>query len=200
MHDQLTRHLPAMLSAAPESSSPSVTHFGVVKIISGGQSGADRGGLEAAKLLGIETGGFAPHGYMTEDGPSPDLGSEYGLEEMSSMSYREMYPARSQKNVDVSDGTVAFSLCPSVGTDLTIGYCRSGKWKRTSSFRLATLHRPVFVVRKFSEEEKKNFQWWLATKPIRVLNVAGHRETSAGVPDFQKKVTEFLVSALSSEI
>lgn len=39
------------------------------KIISGGQTGADQGGLRAGRLLHLETGGTAPHNWMTEQGP-----------------------------------------------------------------------------------------------------------------------------------
>ena len=40
----------------------------IKKIISGGQSGADLAGLKAAIKLGIETGGFIPKNYRTENG------------------------------------------------------------------------------------------------------------------------------------
>jgi len=42
--------------------------IGLEMVISGGQTGADRGGLIAAKELGIPTGGTAPLGYKTEAG------------------------------------------------------------------------------------------------------------------------------------
>ena len=40
----------------------------IFKIISGGQTGADKGGLIAAKKANIKTGGIAPKGFMTEAG------------------------------------------------------------------------------------------------------------------------------------
>lgn len=43
-----------------------------VRIISGGQTGADQGALVAAKQLGIETGGWTPRGFLTEAGPCPE--------------------------------------------------------------------------------------------------------------------------------
>lgn len=58
----------------------------VEKIISGGQTGADRGGLEAARTLGIPTGGTAPRGYLTETGPDESL-REFGLTESKSSAY-----------------------------------------------------------------------------------------------------------------
>lgn len=53
--------------------------FGIDNVISGGQTGVDQAALRAARASGIVTGGFAPKGWATEDGPAPWLGSEYGL-------------------------------------------------------------------------------------------------------------------------
>lgn len=44
----------------------------VRKIISGGQTGVDRGALEAAIALGILHGGYCPRGRRAEDGVIPD--------------------------------------------------------------------------------------------------------------------------------
>lgn len=41
-----------------------------------------------------------------------------------------MYIARSKANVDNSDATIAFCVQPSAGTEKTIGYCRTGRWKK----------------------------------------------------------------------
>ncbi|MBR1589054.1 MAG: hypothetical protein IJ658_12100 [Kiritimatiellae bacterium] len=38
-----------------------------VKIVSGGQTGVDRGALEAAMVLGLDFGGWAPHGWIAKD-------------------------------------------------------------------------------------------------------------------------------------
>ena len=50
------------------------------RVISGGQTGVEQVALRAAKALGIETGGWAPIGWKTEEGESAWLGAEYGLE------------------------------------------------------------------------------------------------------------------------
>lgn len=49
-------------------------------VISGGQTGADPGGLHAALACGIPTGGWAPRGWLTEAGPAPWL-ADWGLAE-----------------------------------------------------------------------------------------------------------------------
>lgn len=38
------------------------------KIISGFQSGSDIGGIKAGKTFGLETGGWMPKGFLTENG------------------------------------------------------------------------------------------------------------------------------------
>ena len=53
-----------------------------IKVISGGQVGADRIGLEEAKKLGFETGGTAPHKYLTSKGSDLSL-KDFGLTEIS---------------------------------------------------------------------------------------------------------------------
>ena len=53
----------------------------VERVTSGGQAGADQAGLAVAKRLGIPTGGCMRNGWLTEDGPFPDLAAAYGLQE-----------------------------------------------------------------------------------------------------------------------
>lgn len=57
----------------------------VEKIISGGQTGADRGGLDAAIALGIPHGGWCPKGRRAEDGKVP---KRYRLRETSGANYQ----------------------------------------------------------------------------------------------------------------
>src|SRR5271165_4401913 len=87
------------------------------KIISGGQTGADRAGLDFAIEKGLEHGGYVPKGRKAEDGRIDD---RYNLVELSTSSY----PARTRKNIEESDGTVIFSLerLLSGGTKLTQDY------------------------------------------------------------------------------
>lgn len=78
-------------------------HSNLMKVVSGGQTGADQAALVAARLAGIETGGWAPKDWLTEDGPMPMLAG-YGLKECP----KPGYPARTAMNVKDSDGTVVF--------------------------------------------------------------------------------------------
>ena len=74
----------------------------IEKIVSGGQTGADQGALDAALELDIPHGGWIPLGRRTEAGPLPD---NYRLKEMST----DSYPRRTEQNVIDSDGTLIFS-------------------------------------------------------------------------------------------
>ena len=71
----------------------------IKKIISGGQTGADRAALDVAIKLNIPHGGWILKGCITEDGPLPEI---YNLQEMPT----ESYPARTEQNVIDSDGTL----------------------------------------------------------------------------------------------
>jgi predicted Rossmann-fold nucleotide-binding protein len=62
------------------------------KIISGGQTGADRAALDTAIEKGIPHGGWIPKGRKTEDGTLPE---QYNLQEMPTTSY----PKRTEKNI-----------------------------------------------------------------------------------------------------
>ena len=74
-----------------------------VKIVSGGQSGADRAALDFAIARGIPHGGWCPKGRTAEDGP---IDPRYQLKETPSADYAE----RTEFNVRDSDGTVVFSI------------------------------------------------------------------------------------------
>src|SRR4051812_15127400 len=99
------------------------------KVISGGQTGADRAALECAKALGLETGGHAPRGFRTEKGNDPSL-KEFGLAETAS----DDYPTRTRLNVQNADATVWFGSTGSQGY-----YCT---WREATA-----LKKPFFIIR-----------------------------------------------------
>lgn len=181
---------------------------GLKKIVSGGQTGADQGGLAAAAQLGLETGGFAPPGYLTASGHNPALLRDvYGLVETSGggSSVARMYASRTQLNIADSQATVAFWLRPSPGTDCTVGYCLFRAWYRApKSLRVAgdacarmpagkEPFRPLFIVTDLaSEEQQQQLRAFVDARGVGVLNVAGHRDA-----DLSAAVTEFLVHSLA---
>ncbi|SLM32973.1 conserved hypothetical protein [Desulfamplus magnetovallimortis] len=72
------------------------------KIISGGQTGADRAALDIAIKFNIEHGGSVPLGRRAENGKVPLW---YNLKEMDTANYSH----RTSRNVQDSDGTVIVS-------------------------------------------------------------------------------------------
>ena len=130
----------------------------VAKIISGGQTGVDRGALDFAIRRGIEHGGACPRGRLSENGRIPD---KYKLTETASKSY----PGRTLKNVQSADGTLIFSRGkPSGGTLLTVNFCNSVSKPRLT----IDLNRPL---------DAATFWQWVKAEKIQVLNVAGPRES-----------------------
>jgi hypothetical protein len=82
----------------------------LTKVISGGQVRVDQAALRAARSCGIPTGGWAPKGWLTEDGPAPELLAGFGLVECPEPGYT----ARRRRNVADCDAVVcsATSLRP----------------------------------------------------------------------------------------
>ncbi len=154
----------------------------VLRIISGGQTGADQGGLEAAARLGIPTGGFMPRGFRTEAGPRPDLAARFGLVEAKTAHYAE----RTRRNVLLADGTVVFGAAGSPGSMLTIRLCRE--------HRRPCLELPLSLT---VEEAVEMLRRWLTEHAVGTLNVAGNRESA--VPGVGAHVTRVLLQALSDE-
>jgi Circularly permutated YpsA SLOG family len=151
----------------------------LAKIISGGQSGADLGGLWGGKALGIATGGAMPKGFRTEAGPRHNYAALFGMRATSSSSYR----SRTRQNVIESDGTVIF-----VGRSLAGGSLLT---KRLCE----DFGKPCFVLAfPATDDEHKLFADWLASHKIHVLNVAGNRESQS--PGIEEFVFQFLVSTL----
>lgn len=150
-------------------------------IHSGGQTGADQGGLAAGVTLGLRTGGIAPRGWRTEDGPDLRL-QNLGLEEDSDAGYH----VRTVRNVEETDGTFWFGNPNSPGGKLTL---KTANW----------VGRPVFVIAWESGEATpytriNEFRAWLKANEIVTLNVAGNRESKN--PGISYAVRDFLVTAL----
>lgn len=149
------------------------------KIISGGQTGADRAALDSAMRLGIPHGGWLPKGRLTEDGCLPD---HYQLEEISTDSYRE----RTQKNVRESDGTLLISRgAPTGGTDFTrIQVLRYGKQLLGIDLNnQSNLQDAASLIAS-----------WIELQRIEILNVAGPRASKD--PCIYQDTLNLLVFAL----
>ena len=129
-----------------------------LKIISGGQTGVDRAGLDVALDLGLAVGGWCPKGRRAEDGRIPE---HYPLMETPEADY----DPRTRRNVEDSDGTLILNLgALDGGTALTASHARQ-------------IGTPCLIVALEEGIEPATFRDWLAAHHIQVLNVAGPRES-----------------------
>ena len=132
------------------------------KIISGGQTGADQAALDAAIKLGIPHGGWIPKGRLTEHGPLPD---KYDLLEMPTASY----PERTKKNIRESDGTLILSHgILTGGSEFTR--------KMALKYQKPMLH--IDFNRMIPFDAAVVINNWMVDHDVRVLNVAGPREST----------------------
>jgi hypothetical protein len=96
----------------------------ITTIRSGGQTGVDRGALDAATAVGVPVTGWCPSGGWAEDHPvAPGLLTTYPeLRETPSVEPSQ----RTGWNVRDSDVTVILTSrdSPSPGTELTVGFAR----------------------------------------------------------------------------
>ncbi len=147
------------------------------KVISGGQTGADEAGLEAAWQANFKTGGHAPKGYRTLNGANTKLRTKYGLIEHESFEYRP----RTILNVKNSDGTARFAeFFNSPGELLT---------KRA----IDQEYKPWFDADMTGDGVCVGhdcFLQWLDDHQIKILNVSGNTEQTS--PGIYKKVLAFL--------
>lgn len=133
----------------------------VRKIISGGQTGADRAALDFAIEWNISHGGWIPKGRKAEDGMLP---KKYKLKEMNSTDYAR----RTEQNVADSDGTLIFSHGP-----LTGGSALTRKMAQKHG--RPWLHVDLLKINSFGAAQ--SIHAWISEQRIGVLNVAGPRQS-----------------------
>lgn len=149
----------------------------ITKIISGGQTGADRAALDAAIRLGFPHGGWIPKGRRAEDGP---LSGEYELQEMPTSSY----PKRTEKNTLDSDGTLIVSHGNLAGGSLLTRNLAEERQRPWLHIDLDMI--PAFKAVSIISE-------WIAQNDIKVLNVAGSR--AIGDPEIYQE-TKYVIEGV----
>lgn len=149
---------------------------GLLRIISGGQTGVDRAALDVAFALGLPHGGFCPRGRRAEDGPIPP---QYPLEELDSPDYA----VRTERNVIEADGTlILHRFRMSGGTLLTYNLAKKH-------------HKPYRTVRLDRAYDINPMLEWIQNTPILTLNVAGPRASTD--PEVYELAATFLWELLN---
>lgn len=145
------------------------------KVISGGQTGVDRAALDAARALGLATGGWCPRGRHAEDGA---IDEAYPLHETPSDNYLE----RTEWNVRDADATLILNRGElEGGTAATVDYARD-------------LGRPCRIV-DLDAPDPQAVVAWIAGHSVQVLNVGGPRASKdpavyGAAYDFLKEILE----------
>ncbi len=154
------------------------------KIVSGGQTGVDRGALDAALEAAFPCGGWAPEGRVAEDGP---IAERYPLRELPGSGYEK----RTLRNVLDSDGTaILYFGALEGGTRLTMEYCV----KHDKPCELLNAERLS------PEEAARELAAFVAGNGISALNVAGPRASKwSGAHAYARKTIEHLLRARSKK-
>lgn len=151
-----------------------------LKIVSGGQTGADRAALDWAIEHGLEHGGWCPRGRRAEDGAIPP---RYRLAETPT----DRWEQRTEWNVRDSDGTVILTLAETLtGGSLTTAECARG------------LGRPCLHVSERADGDgaAAKVRRFVSDHAIRTLNVAGPR--ASGEPGVGRFVRATLEAAFGA--
>ena len=155
------------------------------RIISGGQTGADRAALDFAIASDYSHGGWAPRGREAEDGR---IALKYQLTELPEGGYRQ----RTRRNVEDSDGTLIVNLGALDGGTLAtkIFAEKAGK--------------PLFVAQVddgVTAEMAAGVLAWLRAHDIKTLNVAGPRESKRpGIYQLTTALLEAVENALFEDV
>jgi hypothetical protein len=164
----------------------------MLKIISGGQTGADRAGLDAAKKFGYNTGGWMPKGWTAQDGSHPEFAQLYNMQEHEEYNYN----ARTEANVRDSDATIrCFFKEHSAGEKCTLKYIKKhnkpyfdvnfGLPKNWREYRVGSdqVNYVKAHDQDIDEEIDKNFGKiipayyccsWITVNNYKIINIAGN--------------------------
>ena len=152
-----------------------------IKLVSGGQSGADIAALDFALEHGLPHGGWCPRGRKSEDGT---IGERYKLKETPNADYVQ----RTEWNVRDSDGTVVFSIATVLtgGSKKTLDLARKhGKPVLHIAREGSGAPPPAQALARFIEDHR-----------IKVLNVAGPRASKE--PEVYAFVKRVMSEALAA--
>jgi ribosomal protein L7Ae-like RNA K-turn-binding protein len=146
----------------------------ISKIISGGQTGVDRAALDVARTLNILHGGWCPKGRIDELGVIPEHYDTLIEVEGVFTSDKENYDTRTKYNIRDSDGTLI--IVPEIplpdkikdGTVLTVQ-----EVQRQSKPHL------LISISASPEENRQAIISWINSNNIKILNIAGPRESNS---------------------
>ena len=163
-------------------------------VISGGQTGVDQAALRAVTRLGLATGGWAPKGWRTLDGPAPWL-ADFGLTELG----REDYPARTAKCVHASDAVLRLAWdWMSLGEICTFRAIEKYEKPHLDATPIGLLPNQPYCTIGFQSYNQESAALrvaaFLIQQRVHVLCVAGNSEQTS--PGIGRVAEDFLVRTL----
>ncbi len=149
----------------------------IKKIISGGQTGADIAGIDAAISCKVPYGGWLPKGRKAENGIVPENYTQFQVMTKGG------YPKRTEQNVIDSDGTIIFTYGKLAGgSSLTKKFAVKNK-------------RPWLHIDLDAEKNPSSvIKNWVIDWDIKVLNIAGKSASKA--PQIYNDVKEIISTVL----
>ncbi len=145
----------------------------LLRLVSGGQTGADRAALDAALAAEFPCGGWCPSRRQAEDGPIP---AHYPLQELNGG-----YSVRTLANVKHSDATlIVYRDSISGGTASTLRFCKQQQ-------------RPYLLIDSAQldiQQAVAMIEQFIAQHQVETLNVAGPR--ASGCPSIYAVTREVL--------
>jgi len=154
------------------------------KIISGGQTGADRAALDIAIKFRIPHGGWCPRGRMAEDGILPDHYLLNCPTDNDSDSHEpDIYAERTKLNIRDSDGTLIFAPSFPLLADVSNG-------TRLTIAEAERSNKPRYIIDLSKNQSVQIISDWIETHQIAVLNIAGPRESQC--PGIYRNTYRFL--------
>ena len=148
------------------------------KIISGGQTGAERAALDVAINFNIHYSGWLPKGRMAEDGPISDM---YHLHEMPIPSYSK----KTEQNALHADANLIISHSPLSGSSSytkKIAMKHGLPWIHVDLSNVSIFQAAVIVLR------------WIEKNNIKILNVTGPNASQD--PNIYEDVTNILEAVI----
>jgi putative molybdenum carrier protein len=163
-------------------------------IVSGGQTGADRGAFDAAIALGLDFGGWAPAGFAAEDGRIPEIYASHMREAADTGERGRNVALRTRLNVQDSDATLIVSFAEHLtgGSKFTAS---TAKQQRKNCQHLVL---PARGQTRIPDAVRSALLAWLRTHHVEHLNVAGPRESKE--PGLQEAVRDALVWIFEDEV
>ncbi len=131
----------------------------IKKVISGGQTGADKAALDVAIELGIQHGGWIPKGRMVEDGRLTD---KYKLQETKNIGYSQC----TELNILESDGTLILTHGKLTGGSVLIQQISKKHNRPCLHIDLNEINEPKAV---------QIISTWIEARKMKTMNVTGPR-------------------------